>query len=363
MPRLLAPGALALALLATACTQDVPRSLGDTAAVTTPAAATSALYSLHGPATLADGRLTLTTDRVAWFTDRPLRRAGSIATTGLPAVWTSSGFDHDPPNGELVIGNASRTVELTDPRVSGTDVSFAVRGVGRRLPARSAGTGDLFIDGGALPSPTRSSNCFAAGAPSQVTVSPDLSDQCPDIVDLANSMLQQGLTEAGGSTWQAGSGVMGDATCTSPLAGTVTCSVVEQTIEDSGILAAQVTSWFVATGPPTISSDNRSGCVVLQTEPDASNQTLEVTLSSVGDDGLPPCAVTATLLAGLATILPAAPGFTGGDTPIEVLGTNLLCPALGTGGPTLSCTGTGTGPVPDPEMKPAFDQATVSIIP
>lgn len=67
--------------------------------------------------------------RVTWFSDRPARHAGTLTLRGLAGIWEASGFVEDPPNAAVLLTHKGETVthvvELTDPRVSATQISFA----------------------------------------------------------------------------------------------------------------------------------------------------------------------------------------------------------------------------------------------
>lgn len=80
-------------------------------------------------------RLTIAADSpTAWFTDRPVRRAGSFTAADLVSIWSAEKFDVDPPNAALVLVVDGETrqhvVELSDARVTGAKVSFHSEDVG-----------------------------------------------------------------------------------------------------------------------------------------------------------------------------------------------------------------------------------------
>ena len=89
---------------------------------------------------------------VVMFTDRPARMAEAIPTATFVASWDKVGaksFQSDPPNAALtsiVEGKLqSATVELSDPRLDGTTLTFKVRVIEGAVPAEGK-TASLFID-------------------------------------------------------------------------------------------------------------------------------------------------------------------------------------------------------------------------
>jgi hypothetical protein len=90
---------------------------------------------------------------VVMFTDRPHRAAESIALATFVEAWSSGGdktFRADPPNAgltTLVDGKFQlATVELTEPRLDGTTLTYGVRVLEGTLP-QAGGETSLFIDG------------------------------------------------------------------------------------------------------------------------------------------------------------------------------------------------------------------------
>lgn len=69
--------------------------------------------------------------RLAWFTDRPARSAGTTTVARLVEGWAAWDFDAQPPNAALVLqGPGERrvhVVELTRPRVARGRAIFRVR--------------------------------------------------------------------------------------------------------------------------------------------------------------------------------------------------------------------------------------------
>lgn len=90
-----------------------------------------------------------TNTRVVWFSDRPERRAGALTLKGLVAIWDASGFVEDPPNAAVILTEQgeSRThvVELTKPRVAGSQISFAMTAVPDAVEAGHAHTHDVVV--------------------------------------------------------------------------------------------------------------------------------------------------------------------------------------------------------------------------
>jgi hypothetical protein len=109
--------------------------------------------------------------RVASFTDRPARHAGSFSLSGFVRAWKRLGFESDPPNAALVVADAPAKrdvviVELRRPRLArGGGIAFAARvergsrprglaGFVRRADVRVPqrfGRVSLFIDPGGAP--------------------------------------------------------------------------------------------------------------------------------------------------------------------------------------------------------------------
>ncbi len=102
---------------------------------------------------------------MAWFTDRPARRAGLADVGGLVDGWTANRFDSEPPNAAVVMPRGRTTrqvvVTLTSAARQGANVVFtAVPLPSARVMGRSAtgalrpgryGRTELFIDDGAVP--------------------------------------------------------------------------------------------------------------------------------------------------------------------------------------------------------------------
>lgn len=67
-----------------------------------------------------DGSFLLVLENVGptlWFTDRPGRQSGHVATAEFVALWAegSASFEADPPNAALQVGEANYAFELTAP--------------------------------------------------------------------------------------------------------------------------------------------------------------------------------------------------------------------------------------------------------
>lgn len=100
-----------------------------------------------------DGRLTLhdVAPTTLFFTDRPQRLAGHVATPRFLADWDRGrdNFAADPPNATLSVfgGRAvsDSVVELSRPRLRGRDLVYDVRLLAG-APPRRGGAASLFID-------------------------------------------------------------------------------------------------------------------------------------------------------------------------------------------------------------------------
>ncbi|WP_295457738.1 hypothetical protein [uncultured Thiodictyon sp.] len=101
----------------------------------------------------ADGRLTLkgVSPITVLFSDRPERLAGHMKTADFVPFWDEGedSFKSDPPNANLSVlegGKMANTVlELRDPRLTGHDLSYAVKVLEGEPPTRG-GAASLFID-------------------------------------------------------------------------------------------------------------------------------------------------------------------------------------------------------------------------
>ena len=128
-------------------------------AETSKAAGTDAnwLFIQTAPAIKFDGK-TLTLQNinpsVVMFSDRPARVAEAISTATFVAGWdkgAKKSFKSDPPNAGLtsvVDGKLqTATVELKQPHLDGTTLTYQARVVEGKLP-QTGGTSSLFIDAG-----------------------------------------------------------------------------------------------------------------------------------------------------------------------------------------------------------------------
>ena len=133
------------------------------------------LFSVLAPTMVVatDGaNFTLTipaTSTTAWFTDRPERNAGSFTAADLVSIWSAEQFDTDPPNAAVAVTvngeQHQHVVELSDPKVSGSNISFHAVDIGddadtdpvagrdatHDLIAGSFKDAELFIDNGVGP--------------------------------------------------------------------------------------------------------------------------------------------------------------------------------------------------------------------
>ena len=105
--------------------------------------------------TLDDDQLTMieVSPNTGWFTDRPVREAGQMATADFVSLWDEGAtFDTDPPNADFTCQAGGDTVnvvvELSSPVVNGRTLSYDVVQVGD-TPAGDFdcdGNAHLFID-------------------------------------------------------------------------------------------------------------------------------------------------------------------------------------------------------------------------
>jgi hypothetical protein len=94
---------------------------------------------------------------VVMFTDRPHRNAEAVSVQAFVDAWAKGGdesFRADPPNAgvtTLVDGKFRvATVELSDPRLDGSTLTFAVKPLEGTVP-NAGGQTSVFIDGGCSP--------------------------------------------------------------------------------------------------------------------------------------------------------------------------------------------------------------------
>jgi hypothetical protein len=106
------------------------------------------LFIVRGPTDVSDGRMEIDTDAAEWFIDRPDRRAGAAPIGDLVHGWGSLGFAADPPNAAVSGTDEFTTVELSDPRLDGDQVSFAFQLLKGKLPSGDQGFLSVFIDAG-----------------------------------------------------------------------------------------------------------------------------------------------------------------------------------------------------------------------
>jgi hypothetical protein len=118
--------------------------------------AIDAMFVQVAPAAeVVDGRLILKSvgESTLFFSDRPQRVVGHIHTSQLVSVWDDgeNSFEADPPNAVLAFVGRGETipsdvvVEISDPVLAGSDLSYAATVLDGTLPA-SAGACTLFID-------------------------------------------------------------------------------------------------------------------------------------------------------------------------------------------------------------------------
>lgn len=103
----------------------------------------------------SDGVLTLdgVTASTLYFADRPDRETGHLATSDFVDLWGAgeNSFEEDPPNAVLSFlapgGDVPDdvVVVISDPKLTGDSLSYAVQVLEGAVPARS-GPATLFID-------------------------------------------------------------------------------------------------------------------------------------------------------------------------------------------------------------------------
>jgi hypothetical protein len=105
-------------------------------------------------ATLANGKLTLTgvSPTTVFFSDRPQRIAGHLATSEMIPLWTEgkNSFLNDPPNATLSAFTSdgkvvNAVVELQSPGLSGDVMVYEVKVLQGSVPPNVDGV-SLFID-------------------------------------------------------------------------------------------------------------------------------------------------------------------------------------------------------------------------
>ena len=104
------------------------------------------LFVTRGEAKVADGSITIETEAVEWFTDRPKRRAGVADSEELVERWKDFGFDQIPPNAAVTGGDTDAVVELSDPQAESGAVSFAFSTIRGELDPADGEDVSVFID-------------------------------------------------------------------------------------------------------------------------------------------------------------------------------------------------------------------------
>jgi hypothetical protein len=100
-------------------------------------------------------RLVNVGQQTVYFSDRPVRMAGSLKMADYLEEWTTlagaDNFDADPPNASLSVfeegqpDNTLAVVEITDPVIDGSDLIYSFTLLEGTLPAEGGAT-TLFID-------------------------------------------------------------------------------------------------------------------------------------------------------------------------------------------------------------------------
>ena len=122
--------------------------------------------------TLAGDQLTMVevSPNTGWFTDRPAREAGQIATEDFVTLWDEDGtFSEDPPNADFTCQTDGDTVnvvvELKSAVVNGRTLTYDVARIGD-TPA-----GDVDCDSNAHLFIDNSNQCAELGNGSQTDMS------------------------------------------------------------------------------------------------------------------------------------------------------------------------------------------------
>ncbi len=168
-------GLLAVVLLAS-CTDTTPPASAGTMSLLFVQSAASGTFEPAAGSTDAELRLTGVAPMTTWFSDRPVRQAGSQATGTVTSEWDAFGFGESPPNAALVLGDLPATantviVELREPHYDSVAHELRYRvhvlnaardglaGAAGHAPAQvptTFGTASLFIDDASVAAETRS---------------------------------------------------------------------------------------------------------------------------------------------------------------------------------------------------------------
>ena len=111
------------------------------------------LFTLAGMSgTLKGDELTLNgVPLVVYFTDRPMRKAGSISLKRFTKMWDrgENSFKEDPPSAELAVyeksGDKHVVLILEKPKVNGNKITFKVKAIEGDVPD-SFGHATIFMD-------------------------------------------------------------------------------------------------------------------------------------------------------------------------------------------------------------------------
>ena len=100
-------------------------------------------------------RLVNLSPQTIWFTDRPVRQAGHVATQAYMMEWTAAAgpnnFSKDPPNATLSVYQAGQrdntltVIEVSEPKVEGKDLVYRYKLIDGQMP-KTGGAASLFID-------------------------------------------------------------------------------------------------------------------------------------------------------------------------------------------------------------------------
>lgn len=86
---------------------------------------------------------------ITWFNDRPERMSGTISWSEFLETWSggNDSFSNDPPNAALTIEGKIQqpvVVELSNPRIEGSNVTFDVTVLHGELPSSAGATSVVY---------------------------------------------------------------------------------------------------------------------------------------------------------------------------------------------------------------------------
>jgi hypothetical protein len=134
-----------------------------------------------------DGKLTLISPAIVYFSDRPARLTGHMSCVSFVRLWAdgSHSLQKDPPHAVLSAfapnGRHTQTaVTLQNPRLEDSNLVYDVRVVKGTVPAERA-EAELFIDDARMRGCGKGDHCFEAwGRPATMDIAPaEITDQSP----------------------------------------------------------------------------------------------------------------------------------------------------------------------------------------